>query len=262
MTSPLVQAHHLSKVYGNGTRAVVDATFDIQPGETVGLVGESGSGKSTVAAMLLRLEDPTSGSVVFDGRDITRMPRPQLRRLRRDMQLVMQDPVSSLNRRRTVGSILATPMQVHTSMGKQEIATRTRELLDLVGLPESFVGRLPSEMSGGQCQRVGIARALALNPSFIVLDESVSAIDVLVQAQILNLLKELQRELGLTYLFVSHDLAVVRYMASRIVVMRKGEIVEQGGREAIFRHANHPYTRELMAAAPAALAAQHLAAEA
>lgn len=250
----LVEAHELVKDYPTGTRAVDKVSLSIGRGETFGLVGESGSGKSTVAALLLALERPTSGRVVFDGVDLAGLRTRQLRSLRRRMQLVLQDPVAALNRRKTVEQIVSLPLVVHEKVSARERQLRVAELLDLVGLPASFVHRYPRELSGGQCQRVGIARALALQPDFVVLDESVSAVDVAMQAQILNLLRGLQREFGLTYLFVSHDLAVVRYMAPTIAVMQSGVIVETGSREQIFSAPAHPYTRSLIAAAPSALA--------
>ncbi len=256
MNAPLVEARDLVKVFGNGVRAVDGVSLDVAAGETFGLVGESGSGKSTVSALLLCLERPTSGTVRFQGEDLTSAGTAAVRAARRSMQLVMQDPVSALNRRKTVEQIVGLPLLVHGGAAPAARRARVLELLDLVGLPAEFLARYPHEMSGGQCQRVGIARALALEPAFVVLDESVSAVDVVMQAQILNLLKDLQRRLGLTYLFVSHDLAVVRYMCTRIAVMQAGRVVEVGSREQIFAGATHPYTRALIDAAPASLAAR------
>jgi ABC-type oligopeptide transport system ATPase subunit len=258
MTEPIVRVDGLVKDFGK-VRAVDDASFSIMPGETFGLVGESGSGKSTIAAMLLCLETPTSGSINFDGTRIDTLSPRKLLPYRRRMQLVMQDPISSLNRCKTVEQIIGLPLSVHESLTVDSGRSRVLELLDMVGLPGSFRGRYPHELSGGQCQRVSIARSLALSPSFLVLDEAVSAVDVLTQAQILNLLNALQEELGLTYLFVSHDLAVVRYMCSRIAVMRGGKILEVSDREQVFSSSAHPYTQELVAASPSSLgtAMQH-----
>jgi ABC-type oligopeptide transport system ATPase subunit len=253
MTEPIVKVEGLVKDFGN-VRAVDDVSFSIMPGETFGLVGESGSGKSTIAAMLLCLEKPTAGIINFDGTRIDTLSPRKLLRYRRRMQLVMQDPISSLNRCKTVEQIVGLPLLVHENLTVESRRNRVLELLDMVGLPGSFLGRYPHELSGGQCQRVSIARSLAVSPSFLVLDEAVSAVDVLTQAQILNLLNVLQEELGLTYLFVSHDLAVVRYMCSRIAVMRGGKILEISEREQIFSSDAHPYTRELVAASPASLA--------
>ncbi|MGB4135062.1 MAG: ATP-binding cassette domain-containing protein [Microbacterium sp.] len=252
---PIIRVEGLSKDFGS-LRAVDNASFEIMPGETFGLVGESGSGKSTLASMLLCLERPTEGTVHFRGTRIDTLSARRLLPHRRHMQLVMQDPISSLNRRKTVAQIVGLPLQLHAGMQARERDARVAELLDLVGLPAEFLERYPHELSGGQCQRVSIARSLAISPEFLVLDESVSAVDVLMQAQILNLLNELQRELGLTYLFVSHDLAVVRYMCTRIAVMQGGKILDIDTREHIFSENAHPYTRALIAASPASLAAR------
>lgn len=252
----VIEASNLVKVYRTGVRAVDGVSFEIRRGETFGLVGESGSGKSTVAAMLLGLEKVTEGQIRLEGDRIDHLSARALRPVRRSMQLVMQDPISSLNRRKTVEQTLELPLQLYTPMDKRRRSARIVELLDLVGLPERMRARYPHELSGGQCQRVNIARALAVAPRFLVLDESVSAVDVLMQAQILNLLNQLQRDLGLTYLFVSHDLAVVRYMCSRIAVMQSGRILETGSRQQIFTNAASGYTRALVASAPASLAAR------
>jgi ABC-type oligopeptide transport system ATPase subunit len=231
-------------------RAVDGVSFAIGRGETFGLVGESGSGKSTVARLLLRLDKPTAGSVCFDGRELATLSGGALRRLRPHMQIVFQDPFAALNRRKTVEHAIGLPLAVHRRMSRRDRAARVRELLDLVGLRPQFADRYPHEMSGGQCQRVSIARALALDPSFVVLDEAVSAVDVSIQAQILNLLRDLQQRLGLTYLFISHDLAIVRYMSDHVGVMHRGRLVETGTREALFSGAQDPYTRSLMDAVP------------
>jgi oligopeptide/dipeptide ABC transporter ATP-binding protein len=237
-------------------KAVDGVSFEIAEGETLGLVGESGSGKSTVARLLLRLDRPTSGRVLFDGQDLAGLSPSELRRVRRRMQIVFQDPFSSLNRRRTVEQTVSLPLRVHRrglgSVGRTE---RVRELLELVGLRPQHASAYPRELSGGQCQRVSIARALALEPELVVLDEPVSAVDVSIQAQILNLLRDLQERLGLTYLFVSHDLAVVRYMSDRLAVMYGGRIVEEGPRERLFENPLHPYTHALLASIPSVDAA-------
>lgn len=260
MTTPIIRVDGLVKDFG-AVRAVDGASFSIMPGETFGLVGESGSGKSTIASMLLCLERPTAGTIEFRGERIDHLPPRKLLPFRRSMQLVMQDPVSSLNRRKTVRQIIGLPLALHQRLDGAARQARIVELLDLVGLPAAFVDRYPHELSGGQCQRVSIARALAISPEFLVLDESVSAVDVLMQAQILNLLNALQAELGLTYLFVSHDLAVVRYMCTRIAVMQGGKILEVSDRDEIFSDRAHPYTRALIAASPASLAARAAAAQ-
>lgn len=233
-------------------RAVDDVSFEIRHGETFGLVGESGSGKSTLARLLMRLDRPTSGRVLFDGHEVFSMPaRKHRQRLRPRMQMVFQDPYASLNRRKTAEQTIAFPLRVHQpDLGSGATAARVRELLDLVGLRASHAGAYPRQLSGGQCQRVSIARALALGAEFLVLDEAVSAVDVSIQAQILNLLRELQERLGLTYLFVSHDLAVVRYMSNSIGVMYGGRIVELGSREQLFSHPQHPCTHALLASIP------------
>ena len=231
-------------------KAVDDVSFEIYPGKTLGLVGESGSGKSTTGYCVLELLKPTSGSVRFLGEELTTMKKEDLRRMRREMQIVFQDPYASLNPRMTVGNIVAEPLLVH----KVGIGARRRktveELLEVVGFNPDFVNRYPHEFSGGQRQRIGIARALALNPRLIVCDEPVSALDVSIQAQILNLLKDLQGEFGLTYLFVAHDLAVVRTMSDDIAVMNKGKIVETGPAERVYTQPQDEYTKALLAAVP------------
>jgi oligopeptide/dipeptide ABC transporter ATP-binding protein len=233
-------------------RAVDDISFTIRRGETFGLVGESGSGKSTLARILLRLDRPTSGRILFDGIDVASLSAPDLRRLRRRMQIVFQDPFASLNRRRTAEQTIELPLRVHQpQLSGAERRKRVRELLDLVGLRPTHAAAYPRELSGGQCQRVSIARVLSIRPEFVVLDEAVSAVDVSIQAQILNLLRELQERLGLTYLFVSHDLSVVRYMSNTIGVMYRGKIVELGSRERLFASPRHPCTHALLASIPA-----------
>ena len=230
--------------------AVDDVSFDIPRGETLGLVGESGSGKSTTGYCVLQVLRPTSGSVIFDGTDLTEVSGEDLRRFRRRMQLVFQDPHASLDPRMTVGDIVGEPLAVHRVGTRKERRARVRELLDTVGFDPSFTNRYPHEFSGGQRQRIGIARALALSPDLLVLDEPVSALDVSIQAQILNLLKDLQREFGLTYLFIAHDLAVVRTMSDHIAVMNQGRIVELAQAEEVYAHPKDRYTRELIAAVP------------
>ncbi len=230
--------------------AVNDISFDIQSGETLGLVGESGCGKSTLGRMILRLIEPTSGSVLYDGRDVLSASRGELRHLRRDMQIIFQDPFASLNPRMRVEQIVTEPLAIHERPSKAALGVRAAELMKAVGLDDSALSRYPHEFSGGQRQRIGIARALALNPRFIVADEPVSALDVSVGAQIVNLLARLQRELGLTYLFISHSMPVVRYLSTRIAVMRAGEIVEIGDTEQVTSNPAHPYTRSLLEATP------------
>ena len=260
---PLLEIRNLTKIYPRGesvfvgksggasdVRAVDDVSFDIQAGETLGLVGESGSGKSTLGRLLLRLIEPTSGNIRFEGRDLRVASTGEMRRLRRNMQIIFQDPFASLDPRFRVEDIIAEPLIIHR---KTEGRTRSRviELLRAVGLDESILQRFPHEFSGGQRQRIGIARALALHPKFIVADEPVSALDVSVGAQIVNLLAQLQRDFGLTYLFISHSMPVVRYLSTRIAVMHRGKIVEVGATEQITERPAHPYTRSLLEATPA-----------
>jgi ABC-type oligopeptide transport system ATPase subunit len=230
--------------------AVAGVSFDIDPGETLGLVGESGSGKSTTGFCILQLLRPTSGSVRFDGRELTQLGGEELRRVRRDLQIVFQDPYSSLDPRMTVGDIVGEPLVVHRVGSRRDRRTRVRELLDVVGFDPSFVNRYPHEFSGGQRQRIGIARALALSPRLLVCDEPVSALDVSIQAQIVNLLKDLQQEFGLAYLFIAHDLAVVRSVSDRIAVMQQGRIVELGPAEDVYGRPMEEYTRALLASVP------------
>ncbi len=254
---PLVVVEHLVRHFpgsaeGGPVRAVDDVSFTIRRGETFGLVGESGSGKSTVSRLLLGLDRPTRGRVLVGGAEVSALPERRLRPLRRRMQMVFQDPHASLNRRKTVAQIIGLPLAAHLGLSSRARAERVRELLDLVGLRAEFAERYPHEMSGGQCQRVGIARAIALEPELVVLDEAVSAVDVSIQAQIMNLLKDLQVRLGLTYVFVSHDLALVRYISDRIAVLYRGRVVEMANRDDLFSGPRHPYTRALLAAVPKA----------
>ena len=231
-------------------RAVDDVSFSIDEGETFGLVGESGSGKTTTGRCILRLIEPTSGEVRFRGEDVLGFSRARLRQARRDMQIVFQDPFSSLNPRMRVGSIVEEPLIIHRVGDRSQRKLRVTELFELVGLDSSQLARYPHQFSGGQRQRIGLARALALNPSFIIADEPVSALDVSVQAQVVNLLMDLQSRLKLTYLFIAHDLRLVRHICSRVAVMYLGRIVEMGGTEAIFATPAHPYTRALLSAIP------------
>jgi ABC-type oligopeptide transport system ATPase subunit len=231
-------------------KAVDGVTFEIAEGETLGLVGESGSGKSTTGYCVLQLLRPTSGSVVFDGRELTTLGREELRKMRREMQIVFQDPYSSLDPRMTVGDIVAEPLVIHGIGTRRDRSARIRELLDVVGFNPTYTNRYPHEFSGGQRQRIGIARALALSPKLIVCDEPVSALDVSIQAQILNLLKDLQDDFGLTYLFIAHDLAVVRAMSDRIAVMNRGKLVELGPAEEVYVEPRDAYTKALLSAVP------------
>ena len=231
-------------------KAVDGVSFDIPAGETLGLVGESGCGKSTCARALLRLYEPTEGSIVIDGQEVTTLGREALRKLRPTMQMVFQDPQASLNPRMTVTSIIGEPLLEHTGMGKAERRERIYELLDQVGLNRNFANRYPHEFSGGQRQRIGIARALALNPKFIVCDEPIAALDVSIQAQVVNLLENLQHSHGLTYLFISHDLSMVRHIATRVAVMYLGRIVELADRDALYQDPKHPYSQALLSAVP------------
>jgi ABC-type oligopeptide transport system ATPase subunit len=265
---PLLEIRNLTKIFhlqesafGGAAqaelRAVDSVSLDIEAGETLGLVGESGSGKSTLGRLILRLIEPTSGSILFQGHDLLKASQQQMRNLRRDMQIIFQDPLGSLDPRMRVEEIIAEPLAIHSHNGLRlnRAARRKKvgELLKAVGLDESALLRFPHEFSGGQRQRIGIARALALRPKFIVADEPVSALDVSVGAQIVNLIAQLQRDFGLTYLFISHSMPVVRYLANRIAVMYRGNIVEIGSTEQITERPKHAYTKSLLAATPEAL---------
>ena len=230
-------------------KAVDDVSFHINTGETVGLVGESGCGKTTVGRAVLRLIPATSGSVIFERHNVFDLDRPTLREMRRRMQIVFQDPASSLNPRMKVGDIIGEPLLVHGLAQGESLRAKVDSLLDRCGLPRNSANRYPHEFSGGQRQRIGIARAVALNPAFIVCDEPTSALDVSIQAQILNLLKDLQEEFRLSYLFISHDMAVVHYLCDRIAVMHRGRIVEEGAPESVIHSPQHQYTQTLLAAA-------------
>jgi oligopeptide/dipeptide ABC transporter ATP-binding protein len=262
--SPLLATHGLTKEFElerslgarllrtprRIVRAVSDANFEIARSETLGLIGESGCGKSTVARLLLRLHEPTQGKIVLDGTDVTALPEAELTRFRRRMQIMFQDPYASLNPRKTVEQIVAAPLLLHEKMGWSEAREHVAEFIGRVGLQRSQLQRYPHQFSGGQRQRIGIARALILRPEFVICDEPVSALDVSIQAQIIDLLQSLKAELGLTYLFISHDLAVVGYLSDRVAVMYLGEIVETAPTPVLLEAPAHPYTRALLSAVP------------
>ncbi|HEX3982412.1 MAG TPA: ABC transporter ATP-binding protein [Acidisoma sp.] len=257
---PMLQAASLSKTFKVGSRfraggiqhlhALSEVSVDVYPGETLGLVGESGCGKSTLGRCLLRLYDVDDGRILFKDREITHLSQRELRPLRADMQMVFQDPYSSLNPRRRVGDLIAEPLRVHGTQSERDVRARLYELMELVNLSTDFLTRFPHEFSGGQRQRIGIARAIALSPSLIVADEPVSALDVSVQAQIVNLFMDLQQKLGLTYVFIAHDLSVVRQIATRTAVMYLGGIVELGETDRVLHSPAHPYTAALISAVP------------
>jgi oligopeptide transport system ATP-binding protein len=257
----LVQVRNLKKYFPiteglifqrhvNDVKAVDDVSFDVYQGETLGLVGETGCGKTTVGRTVLRLYEPTDGQIIFDDVDLATLQEGPLRHIRRRMQMIFQDPYASLNPRMTVGSIIAAPIEVHDRARGKEKKDRVQELLKMVGLNPDFVNRYPHEFSGGQRQRIGIARALALNPDLVICDEPISSLDVSIQAQVVNLLEELQAKLGLTYIFIAHDLSMVRHISNRMAVMYLGKIVELADRNEIYLRPLHPYTQALMSAVP------------
>ena len=249
MHFPLTRGIIIQRQVG-AVKAVDGITFQVKRGETLGLVGESGCGKSTAGRSILQLYKPTAGHVKFNGTDLTKLDGGEMRRMRRYLQMIFQDPYASLNPRMTVGSIVSEPMQIHNLVPKDQRNARVRELLETVGLNPYFANRYPHEFSGGQRQRIGVARALAANPDFIVADEPVSALDVSIQAQIINLMEDLQAEFNLTYLFIAHDLSVVRHISDRIAVMYLGVFVELADRDALLKDPLHPYTKALLSAVP------------
>ncbi|MEA4849045.1 MAG: oligopeptide/dipeptide ABC transporter ATP-binding protein [Clostridiaceae bacterium] len=252
--NPLLEVNHLKKHFKTSRgmlHAVDDVSFSIEEGRTLGLVGESGCGKSTCGRTILRLIEPTSGEVNFDGRDILTLSKKELRKYRKNMQIIFQDPFSSINPRKTVGQTIAQPLQLHRICGsKGEREERVKEIMDIVGLAPRLINAYPHELDGGRRQRIGIARALAMDPKFIVCDEPVSALDVSIQAQVLNLMKELQEERGLTYLFITHDLSVVNHFSDDIAVMYLGKLIEKAPSDELFTNPTHPYTKALLSAIP------------
>ena len=260
--TPLLKVEHLSKEFPAESgmfakrfskrvvSAVNDISFEIYPGETFGLVGESGCGKSTTGRTIMRLTKPTAGKVFFQGKDVAEMSKHEIKDMRREMQFIFQDPYASLNPRMTIGEIVSEPMTIHGVGTKEERIERVRELLDVVGLNPEHINRYPHEFSGGQRQRVGIARALIMNPKLIIADECISALDVSIQAQVVNLMKDIQQETGTAYLFIAHDLSMVKYISDRIGVLHLGHLLETGTTEEIFEHPIHPYTRSLLSAIP------------
>jgi oligopeptide transport system ATP-binding protein len=245
ITRGLLLQRHVGDV-----KAVDDVNFEVYRGETLGLVGETGCGKTTVGRTVLRLYEPTDGQILFDGTDLAVLQEAGMRRIRRRMQMIFQDPYASLNPRMTVGSIIGAPLDVHGYGNRKEKHDRIQELLDIVGLNPDFVNRYPHEFSGGQRQRIGIARALAVNPDLVICDEPISSLDVSIQAQVVNLLERLQKQLGLTYIFIAHDLSMVRHISDRMAVMYLGKIVELADRDEIYLNSLHPYTQALMSAVP------------
>ncbi len=249
MWFPITQGIVIQRHVGD-IKAVDGISFFIRRGETLGLVGESGCGKSTTGRAILQLYRPTAGEVYFEGENLCKLKGEKLRRMRRKMQMIFQDPYASLNPRMTVGNIIGEPLEVHNILKGKALKERVQELLRVVGLNPYFINRYPHEFSGGQRQRIGVARALAVNPSFIICDEPISALDVSIQAQIINLLEELQEQFGLTYLFIAHDLSVVRHISDRVAVMYLGKIVELTDRDTLYNDPKHPYTQALLSAVP------------
>ena len=247
--APILVVNGLLAWYGE-SHILHGVSFDVLRGETLGLVGESGCGKSTTGRCILRLIEPSSGEIWFNGADVTRLDREAFRALRRDMQIIFQDPYASLNPRMTVGTIIAEPLVIHGGMNGSEREARVAQLLEKVGMQPEYRSRYPHEFSGGQRQRIGVARALATNPRFLVLDEPVSALDVSVRAQVINLLEDLKQQFGVSYLFISHDLSVVEHIADRVVILYLGRVVEVAPTDALFRAPNHPYTKALLANVP------------
>jgi oligopeptide/dipeptide ABC transporter ATP-binding protein len=245
ITQGIIFQHHVGDVH-----AVDGVDLEIYPGETLGLVGETGCGKSTLARVVMRLYDATAGTIEFDGRDVTKLRGRELREMRRNMQMIFQDPFASLNPRKTVGSIIGEPYHLHKTVPRDKIKSEVQQLMELVGLNPEHYNRYPHEFSGGQRQRIGVARSLALRPKLIVCDEPVSALDVSIQAQILNLLEDLQEEFNLTYLFIAHDLSVVKHVSDRVAVMYLGKVVELAGGDTLYRTPKHPYTGALLSAVP------------
>lgn len=254
MSTPILEVHNLKKYFKTPRgilHAVDDVSLQIEKGATLGIVGESGCGKSTIGRVILRLLEPTSGQILFDGTDIAKLKKSQMRKMRKEMQMIFQDPFSSLDPRKTINRIIREPIVEYGIIkDKQQIENRVLELMETVGLAERLINTYPHELDGGRRQRVGIARALAMEPQFIVCDEPVSALDVSIQAQILNLLKKLQKEMALTYIFITHDLSVVNYFADDIAVMYLGQLVEKAPAKELFAHPSHPYTKALLSAIP------------
>ena len=254
MADTLLQVRHLKKYFKTGhgmLHAVDDISFDLERGKTLGLVGESGCGKSTTGRSILRLIEPTSGEVFFEGKDVAKLSKTEMRHMRKDMQIIFQDPYSSLDPKKTINQIISEPIRLNKILtNKHQIEDRVLELMDTVGLAERLINSYPHELDGGRRQRIGIARSLAVHPKFVVCDEAVSALDVSIQAQVLNLLNDLRKELGLTILFIAHDLSVVKYFSERVAVMNRGRIVEMAPSEMLYKNPVHPYTKSLLSAIP------------